>query len=422
MRHRYIGGALLAAAALLAGPATLKAQSPGYGNLPITVRGQSPTDIGGLNAPLNSDPTIPIPTGQTGSDGFYTAAEFVLLTQTRAIGKQTIAYRGVVDSTGSITGLPGMYLGSGKVGLTTEDIGRTTYQPGWKVELGYKFSDGTMFYGNFLQLADASYTTGATLVPPYFRSNVSLTDTFLTAGVYNFPPQFAGPANKTAFDPAGATASNTYGIWNGASVMNLRFTQRYTQAEVGGRVPLFQTEYSRVYGTFGARYAWLFERFQWYTASYASDGSLNAQGVAWYTNTLSQRMYGPFIGAGHEVFLANQFSLSLDLSAAALLDVYKERAKYKLENPGSGGVLNPISSKKSFDAYSVVPNANAALNLWWYPVEGVQVRVGYTAMTYFNTRSMRDPVGFNYSSIDPVYDIKWFRLIHGLNVGVGLFF
>jgi hypothetical protein len=33
---------------------------------------------GGFQPPLNSDPIIPIPTGQAGQPGFYTSAEFVI--------------------------------------------------------------------------------------------------------------------------------------------------------------------------------------------------------------------------------------------------------------------------------------------------------------------------------------------------------
>jgi hypothetical protein len=422
MRHRFIGGALLAAAALVSGPVAARAQSPGHGQYPITFRGQAPADIGGLNPPINADPTIPIPTGASGSAGFYTSAEFVMLTQTRAIGDQIIAYRGFVDSTGSINGIPGIYNGSGFPALTTGDLGRTTWNPGYKVELGYKFEDGTTVFANWMQLADAHYNVSATLVPPYFRSAIDLSDTFLVAGVYNFPPQYAGPAQDTTFDPPGALASNTYGIWNAADVMTLRFTQRFSQADAGIRTPLFMTEYSRVYGVGGFRYAWFFERFQWYTADYDTSGIVRNQDVAWYTNTLSQRMYGPFVGCGHEIFIANEFSLSADLTGSLLLNVIKERNKYKLETRGSGGTLNPVASKRSFNEYSVVPNANVNLNLWWYPVEGVQVRVGYAAMAYFNTRRMEEPVGFNYGAIDPQYDTQYFRLLHGVNVGIGLFF
>src|SRR5437588_12005852 len=92
MRHRFIGGALLATAALLAGATAGRTQESGF------------------PAPLNTSPNIPIPTGQTGQAGFYTSLEFMILSQTRAIGNQTVAYRGLVDSTGVITGLPGMYI------------------------------------------------------------------------------------------------------------------------------------------------------------------------------------------------------------------------------------------------------------------------------------------------------------------------
>lgn len=397
MRHRYIGGALLAAAAMLAPATPARAQD-------------------GLPPPLNSNPTIPIPTGAAGSAGFYTAAEFVILTQNRTIGNQVVAYRGFVDSSGQITGLPGTYVGSGQVGLSTNDFGRTTYQPGWKVELGYSFEDGTRVYGNFLQLFNAQYAAGATLASPYFRSRQDQADTFLVAGVYNFPPAFAGPAQKTAYDVStGGIASNTYGIWNAASVMDIKYSERFTTAEAGLRTPLFQTDYSRVYGSAGARFAWFFERFTWRTVSFDVNGVANPQDVANYSNTLSQRMYGPFVGCGHEVFLANQFSLSLDLSAALLLNIAKERAKYELGD-------NSDPAKRGWETFTVVPNANLALNLWWYPTEGVQMRVGYSLMTFFNTRNMLDPIGFNYGAIDPVYEVQAFRYVHGVNVGIGLFF
>jgi hypothetical protein len=35
---------------------------------------------------------------------------------------------------------------------------------------------------------------------------------------------------------------------------------------------------------------------------------------------------------------------------------------------------------------------------------------------------MYEPIGFNYSAIDPVYNTQYFRIVHGLNVGLGLFF
>src|SRR4051794_7830732 len=121
MRHRFIGGAVFAAAAVLSVPATGRAQDPGwsgsqpavYNTIP-TIRGQSPADIGGLAPPSNTYPTVPIPTGPTASAGFYTAAEYVMLTTSRNIGNQVIAFRGLIDSTGRATGLPGTIVGTGK--------------------------------------------------------------------------------------------------------------------------------------------------------------------------------------------------------------------------------------------------------------------------------------------------------------------
>lgn len=422
MRQRFIGGALLAAAAVAGGADDIRAQGPagpdpGYYELPLsTIRGQAPANAG-FDPPVNTDPVFPIPTGATGASGFYTAGEALVMTQSRAIGKQDIAFRGFVDSTGAITGLPGIYVGSGRVALTTEDFGRTTYSPGYRAEIGYKFEGGLQVYGSYMQLAEAQYSAGASLVPPYFRSRPDLSDTFLVSGVYNFPSQFAGPGQKTSFDAEGQGASNTYGVWNAASQMDIQFSQYFTQAEIGGRVPMFQTDYSRVYSLAGGRFAWFMERFRWRTVSQDIDGNAGQQDVAHYRNNLSQRLYGPFVGCGHEIFVHNQFSLSTDLTAAGLIGVAKERAKYKQETS-----FQEIASKRSVNEWTFVPNANASVNLWWYPIEGVQVRLGYTAMTFFNTRYMREPVGFNYGALDPEYDTKVFRLIHGLNFGVGLFF
>jgi hypothetical protein len=263
---------------------------------------------------------------------------------------------------------------------------------------------------------DQTYSASASLASPFFRSRADLTDTFLVAGVYNFPPAYAGPDVKTQFDAdTNNPTGNFYGIWNGASEMVISYTNRFTTAEAGARVPLFDTDYSRIYGLGGLRYAWFFERFRWRTVSTDILGAAFPADVANYTNTLSQRMYGPFFGCGHEVYLGKRFSVALDLTGSALLNVVKERAKYELGD-------NSTQNKRSRNDFTVVPNANADLNLMWYPIEGVQMRVGWTAQTYFNTRNMLNPIAFNYGAIDPVYNFQAFRLVQGLNVGIGLFF
>lgn len=419
MRHGLYGGAaLLTAAILLAGPPAANAQDSATDVLAgtadpgaVVARGQFDSTY---SAPFEPSEKVPIPTGNPGTHGFYTFAEFVYLTMSWPIGDQTVAYRGLVDSTGQLTGVPGTYIGSGQAALSTDGFGRRSWLPGYNIGIGYKTDDGISVYGSYLTTFSHSYNAGASLVAPFFRSAPDLSDTFLVSGVYNFPPEYAGPAIKTL--PEQTAGGNIfYGIWNGASNMVIQFDQYFTQAEIGGRVPLFQTELSRIYGLAGGRFDWFMERFQWTTTAYDINGAATSRDVARYNNTLSQRMYGPYFGCGHEVYVGKRFSVSTDLTGAALINLVKERAKYKLES-------NDIQNKRSVNDYTLVPSATANVQLWWYPIEGVQLRVGYNAWTFFNTKNMLNPIGFNYGAIDPVYNTQVFRIVHGLNFGVGLFF
>src|SRR5262249_28392010 len=136
---------------------------------------------------------------------------------------------------------------------------------------------------------------------------------------------------KTGYDTGVSNPGfNTYGIWNGASTMEIKFSERFTAADIGARTPIFQTEMSRTYGLAGGRFAWFFERFTCRTQDLDINGVAAPQYAANYTNTLSQRLYGPFVGCGQEIYVGNAFSLSLDLTGAALLGIVKERAKYEL--------------------------------------------------------------------------------------------
>lgn len=469
MRHGLYGGvAALTAVITLAGPPAAHAQQPPAAG---AARARpSPTDFltgtaGGVVARGQIDTTysasgepsekIPIPTGSPGNHGIYTFFEFVYLTTTWPVGDQTVAYRGLVDSTGQATGVPGTYIGSGQKALSTNEFGRRSWLPGYNIGVGYKTDDGVSVYASYLQTFTHHYTAGASSAAPFFRSAPNLSDTFLVAGVYNFPSQFAGPTIKTNVEATvvnsngqpGQTITNVipnpntnagqnptittitqippaaagtggnifYGIWNGASNMTITFDQWFDQAEIGGRVPLLQTETSRVYGLAGGRFDWFMERFQWYTDSLDISGTGGPTYSARYNNTLSQRMYGPYVGCGHEAYIGNRFSVSTDFTAAGLLNIVKERAKYKLED-------NSIQNKRTVNDYTLVPSLTANVQLWWYPIEGVQVRAGYNAMTFFNTKNMLDPIGFNYGAIDPVYNTQVFRIVHGLNFGAGLFF
>jgi len=413
MRTRLLGG-LAALAAVLTTATPGRAQGPGMysGGL---------SDSGGL--PGLPAENVPLPLGNPGGHGFFGFVDGGYYTQNWTLGDQIIARRGLIDSTGAVTGTPGTFIGSQRVALTSSQFGRRSDAPAFNIGIGYKLDDGTSLTARFMAFTPKSYNAAATLVPEGFRSDSQLADTFLTAGVFNFSPRYAGPARKTAFEgspiPGGAGSTFGdglfYGIWNGASTMVITYKSSYQEAEVGARVPIFQTEQSRIYALAGGRFNWFFERFKWFTTSFDVDGGTDSTSIAEYTNDLSQRLYGPYAGVGHDIYLGSRFALSSDLTGALLLGVIKERAKYKLGD-------NSISTKRSVNDLRIVPSAGGNLNLWWYPIQGVQVRVGYSANTFFNTKSMDEPVGFNMGAIDPAYGDNQFRIIHGVNFGIGLFF
>jgi len=399
--------------------ATLAAATYGRAQSPDFLQGPG-LGAGGLGdsagLPGAPSPNLPLPLGNPGSQGFFAYTDLVYLTQTWTLGNQTVAVRGFRDSTGFLTGRPGGFIGSGTEALNTNDFGRRSYLPGYNIGIGFKSEDGTSYIAKFLRTPRYSYVAGASLVPRNFEGPNNLADTFLYSPVFNFSPQFSGTANRTGLEGNGAPPQLLYGIWNGAGTMTIQYTQEFTDVDLGVRVPVFETPYSKVYGLAGARMDWFFERFKWRAQAFNTiSGQSDPNDVAFYTNTLSQRLYGPYIGASHEIYLGRNFSLSTDMTGALLANFTKQRAKYKLAS-------DDAQQKRSLNDLDFSPSVGGNFNLWWYPTAGIQVRVGYQVNTWFNTHNMQQPIGFDFSNIDPVYGKQTFRLMHGLNVGFGLFF
>jgi hypothetical protein len=402
---------------------------------PVAARAQTPegplgVGVGSPNvAPDFIQAPLPLYSQRPEAGGLYTAAEFVFMHQTRPVRDQTIMVRGFFDSTGFITGQPGTFVGSGEPALTTGMLGRTSWEPGYRAEIGYRFANGLAISVSTLRLLKVSYNAGATLVTPFFRANPNLAETFITAPVFNFPVDFAGPPVKTVFDLNNPTTigpnnisthagSNLFGIWNGASEATEKYQQHYEQYDITGRVPVYSNDFARLYGLVGGRHAWLWERFAWRTVSRDINGGAGPDDAADYTNLISNRMTGPFIGCGQECYLGGGFALSGEATTALLIDRVREKASYERDDvqfTGSG-------SKDARMEYRVVPNINGNCTLWWYPIQGVQLRFSYNSLMYFNTVTSKFPVGFNYSKIDAPYETQWFRWIHGFTVGAGISF
>jgi hypothetical protein len=402
-------------------------------DLPPTVfRGQM--DLG------RGDPEIPVPLGHDRYEegGLFVNFGWVMYKQTNPLKGQLLARRGFVDTDGSVTALQrfdgtpiqgtgrqGAFIGSATPALDVNQLGGPgTYTPGWRVGLGWRFRDGSSVELDWTQMFNTHYNHTATFVPPQFRFGPDLADGFLTAPVFNFPNAFAGPANKVSqFNAVGnviplGNPFAIYGIWNGAALMSIDLIQRYSQGDLTYRTAaICETDDYRMYGLVGPRFAWIWERFRWRTVSEDVNGNAGPQDVAIYTNIVSNRMYGAFLGVGQDWWLGHGFSVSLDLKAALLLDIVKERATYEL-----GVKDTPPQSKRSITDYTVVPQLQGTLNLSYNPIEAVQLRLGYDVMAFFNTKASSKPVTFDWGGIDPAFNHEFIRFFDGFEASVGFVF
>lgn len=371
---------------------------------PRLVRAQ---DIGPDVPP--ADPVWPLPLyhDRPETGGVFAGIQFLMLMQTRPINHQLLAVRGVMNST------TGVFLGTGTPALWADTLGDEEFQPGLSFHLGYRFRSGLVVEAEWWHMFTGKYTGGATIASPFFNNGADFFSLF--SPVYNFPLTFAGPDVDVV--PPGAF--NTAGIWNGAAEMTIEYIQRFDKFDITGRVPITQTDCCRTYGLVGARYAWLWDRFKWRTfdpgetvTGVIDEGPEN---VAIWTNIISNRMYGPFIGCGTEWYRGQGFALTAEVEAAILMDYTRMRAEW---DRGDRFTL----AKRNRRMIGLVPELEANVNVWWYPIEGVQLRVGYNILSFFNTVGMGDPVDFNFANVYPDWQREGIRLMHGLNVGVGIIF
>ncbi len=399
MRMR-IGGLLLALGAWLL-PSAVQAQGPPNFNQEVTpMTGYLP---GPLGHPRMED------------GGFYVALDFLYMRQTNPMGNQVVAIRGFMDVSGNITGTPGTFLGSGETALSTEQIdGPRTFQPGFNIVGGWRFQNGVALQISWMHLWDSRYAAVAALIPPSFNVGGDLANTFLFSPVVNFPIDFAGsPQNVTAGAPG-----DTFGIWNAASLMGIMLVQRFDMAEIAARIPIWQTENHRTYGLIGPRLVWFWERFSWRTIDADPNGAYDSLFTALYSNVVSNRLYGIFIGGGHDWFMGDTpmggFGINIDVAGALYYDFVKERAKYTRGD-------RTIAYSHARNVYRLVPEVEAKVGVMWYPWEAVQVRVGYNLMAFFNTIASPEPIDFNFGTLTPVYKGQA-RLLEGIDFGFAFVF
>lgn len=387
---------------------------------PVAVQAQEYN--GGYEVPP-PDVVFPWPFGHPRYEdgGLYVGGEFLFVKQTNPLKSQLLAFRGLNDSDGNIgrsLGLntqPGDFIGSRLPALDVTDAsGPNNYTPGYSFTIGWRFQSGLTVEFNWKHLVDMRQSAVATQAPGG-PPGIFLQDTFLTSPVYNFPPNFDGPA-----DVVGNGGNNiARGIWNASTTQQVTFLQRFDQFEIVGRFPIQQTDGWRTYGTIGPRAVAMWERFTWRVVNTNTVGDAGSDDVAIYSNVTSNRLYGVNCGIGNEWYLGTTplgaFSFSADLHAGLYADFVKGRPKYELGDFS-------ISSSRARSLFTLAPGLEGNFNLHWFPYEAIQFRMGYDISAYFNTVASPRPVDFNYGAVSPAYETGITRLFSGFNFGMAFVF
>jgi hypothetical protein len=406
-----------------------------------------------------ADPVLPFPLYSTHPEagGLFTFGEFVIFRQTNPLKSQVVAQRGfvvtspvVVDPTNNfLVQVPGVtqsgtFVGSGQEALDVNQVrGRSGWTPGFKIGAGWKFADGSSVSIDWMHLTDAHSSAAATLVPSGSRVGNNFAESFLYSNVFNFPSDYGGPQNKItvpnplflpprfvintngtvvfapAFNPPPLIPAPgaVYGIWNGASIETIEFTQRFDQYNLTYRQPIYETETYRMSGLVGPRLSWIWQRFAWRVTDLDTEGNSGPQFQALYTNDVSNRLYGGHAGFSNECYLGHGVAVNFEVEGALYADVVKELAKYELAR----GAIGP-ENKRARTVVVPVPEFDATLGLLWSPIEGIEVHAGYNIKSFFNTVSSPQPIDFNYGRLDPRYEQSTVRFFDGFDLGVAFIF
>ncbi len=404
---------------------------------------QIPGGLAGDYSPPDHQLPYPLYSNRPDVGGLFVTGGYVMYEQSNPIKDQPVAYRGFIASQPSVpnpetggatfvtvpdpvTGnqaFQGQFIGSRALALDTNQVtGPQSFQPGFQVEGGWKFRDGSALTIGFLYIAEAQYTAAATLVntPTQLFGNQQQ-DTFLTSPVYNFPSDFAGPLNKIQVpNPLGVPVlipapGSVFGIWNGASTQTLLFLQRFEQLQVTYRKPFYETETYRASYVVGPRYSWIQEKFRWTTTDLDAFGNSSPIYVGVYNNQVDNQMYGVHVGLQQEWYLGCGFAAMLTTEGAAFVDVVKMRVDY--ERGDRGGPEN----KRSRTQFRAVPEVQVTPSLMWYPLEGIQLNLGWDFFAFANTVASTQPIDFNYSALAPGYEdvFRWFT---GFQASIALIF
>jgi hypothetical protein len=413
MRIKSVWGA-----GVLAALAALTVLAPG------TTLAQESWPQGGF-ATGYAPPAVPLPyplySTHPEIGGLFIAGSYVMYHQQNPLQgrSQPIAYRGFVatdDTVLDAAGSAGTFVGNRNVALDANQVsGPYTFVPGFQLEIGWKFGDGSALTASFWWISDAHYSAVATLAAPGYQYRSDQAQTYLTSFVYNFPADFAGAPFKVTNPQGTAGPYSVYGIWNGASIMTIELIQRAEQFYMTYRKPFYETENYRASALVGPKFFWIEDKFRWITTDLNDFGVASPVYVGVYNNQVDNRNYGLWTGLQQEWYLGWGVALMLNLNAGAFLDVAKTMVDY--QRGDRGGPENKRT--RQFDKAAGMLQATPSI--MWYPLEGIQLQFAYDIFVFFNQVSYDQPVDFNYSSLTPPYHDTW-RWFNGFQATIAFIF
>jgi hypothetical protein len=125
-------------------------------------------------------------------------------------------------------------------------------------------------------------------------------------------------------------------------------------------------------------------------------------------------MYGLQVGSGNEVYLDKGWAISVEGRVGIFGDFVTEKTKIER------GDLEYTTSHKRVDT-GIVPMFQGAGYLYYYPIEGIQLRAGYEYLGLIGVKRSPHQVDFNAGTLQPEFKDKFFRL-DGFTAGISFIF
>lgn len=418
-----------------------------------------------MGAPMWEHP-LPLMWGER-NEGWYVAGEALAWRVNNVLEGQVLATRGFYDLDGTLRGqgplirvsgtdgtntnlsllflnrgTPGAFYGSNEVALQADDAGESNYRPGMRLSVGYRFRNGINFEFSYWGLANSRTVASAGITPPLMRGvGLNAASSYLTVPFYNFSPYFAGPSRDVISnvmpevlpsvpppdplpinDPTfsndvfrfGGPVLPAWGIGNAAEDVTISLKQKFHSGELNARVPLYQGEDVRTYAKGGFRYLSMYERFKLRVADQDVDGNISPEDVLLYTTKQRNHYYGGQAGLGSEVYIFSGWAVSGEVLVGMAGQASKTTVTIDRED-------YLVGLERSDSRVNITPFFQGGAYLWWYPIEGVQFRVGYEYMGIVGSRRATQPIDFNIGRMEP--NVKnTYLSFDGVTLGLALIF